>query len=480
MLKVQYDTHKPDKKLNNRLNILASHFRSNFRQTPSFFVRVPGRVNLIGEHIDYCGYSVCPMAIEHDILVAISKSDEDELQLINIDDKYPNYEHKGLRKIKNLRLDENHTGPSWHKYFLCGVKGALEVIPEEHIPKGLLTVVWGNIPPNAGLSSSSALVSAALLATVHICQYKMSKEDMATVSAKAETYIGTQGGGMDQAIAFLGKAGSAKLIKFNPLCAFDVALPKNAVFVIAHSLVDHNKASNSYFNTRVLECRFAAQIIAKKNNIDWCNVPKLIDVQKCLNKTLEEMTAIVMANLKEEHYTLEEICQILETSLDELKVISNVLHYRTQKFKLKQRALHVFQEAARVAMFQEICELEDMDESTQLCQLGNLMTKSHQSLKNLYECSHPRIDTLVTKAIESGAFGARLTGAGWGGFVIAITTAEKVNDFMESLKSAFYYNNEELRNTDFSNTIFKTEPKEGAGIIMSSNNSCDKLKFVYI
>ncbi|XP_011494843.1 PREDICTED: N-acetylgalactosamine kinase isoform X2 [Ceratosolen solmsi marchali] len=433
MLKVQYDTHKPDKKLNNRLNILASHFRSNFRQTPSFFVRVPGRVNLIGEHIDYCGYSVCPMAIEHDILVAISKSDEDELQLINIDDKYPNYEHKGLRKIKNLRLDENHTGPSWHKYFLCGVKGALEVIPEEHIPKGLLTVVWGNIPPNAGLSSSSALVSAALLATVHICQYKMSKEDMATVSAKAETYIGTQGGGMDQAIAFLGKAGSAKLIKFNPLCAFDVALPKNAVFVIAHSLVDHNKASNSYFNTRVLECRFAAQI-----------------------------------------------CQILETSLDELKVISNVLHYRTQKFKLKQRALHVFQEAARVAMFQEICELEDMDESTQLCQLGNLMTKSHQSLKNLYECSHPRIDTLVTKAIESGAFGARLTGAGWGGFVIAITTAEKVNDFMESLKSAFYYNNEELRNTDFSNTIFKTEPKEGAGIIMSSNNSCDKLKFVYI
>jgi galactokinase len=69
-------------------------------------------------------------------------------------------------------------------------------------------------------------------------------------------------------------------------------------------------------------------------------------------------------------------------------------------------------EAARVVAFREICQLQDMDESTQLCQLGSLMTKSHLSLQNLYECSHPRIDALVTAAIESGAFGARLTGAG--------------------------------------------------------------------
>lgn len=60
--------------------------------------------------------------------------------------------------------------PDWYKYFLCGVKGALEVIPKECIPSGILAAVWGNIPPNSGLSSSSALVSAAVLLTVHASQ----------------------------------------------------------------------------------------------------------------------------------------------------------------------------------------------------------------------------------------------------------------------------------------------------------------------
>lgn len=62
------------------------------------------------------------------------------------------------------------SGPDWYKYFLCGMKGALEVIPEECVPSGILAAVWGNIPPNSGLSSSSALVSAAVLLIVHASQ----------------------------------------------------------------------------------------------------------------------------------------------------------------------------------------------------------------------------------------------------------------------------------------------------------------------
>jgi galactokinase len=65
-----------------------------------FYFFLFNSVNLIGEHVDYCGYAVCPMAIEQDVLVAICKSNEDELQLINVDDKYPNYQHKGLKNIK--------------------------------------------------------------------------------------------------------------------------------------------------------------------------------------------------------------------------------------------------------------------------------------------------------------------------------------------------------------------------------------------
>jgi hypothetical protein len=69
-------------------------------------------------------------------------------------------------------ISDSESGPAWYKYFLCGVKGALEVIPAESVPAGILAAVWGNIPPNSGVSSSSALVSAALLSIVHASQVR--------------------------------------------------------------------------------------------------------------------------------------------------------------------------------------------------------------------------------------------------------------------------------------------------------------------
>lgn len=70
----------------------------------------------------------------------------------------------------NRNINDSNGGPDWHKYFLCGVKGILEIIPRENIPTGMFAAVWGNVPTNSGLSSSSALVSAAALSTVQVCQ----------------------------------------------------------------------------------------------------------------------------------------------------------------------------------------------------------------------------------------------------------------------------------------------------------------------
>lgn len=75
--------------------------------------------------------------------------------------------------FSNRNINELNDGPDWHKYFLCGVKGILEIIPKENIPAGMLVAVWGNIPANSGLSSSSALVSAATLSTIHVCQVRV-------------------------------------------------------------------------------------------------------------------------------------------------------------------------------------------------------------------------------------------------------------------------------------------------------------------
>ncbi|XP_036138558.1 N-acetylgalactosamine kinase isoform X2 [Monomorium pharaonis] len=401
----------PTADISPRLKTLAAHFISKYNIEPSFFVRVPGRVNLIGEHIDYCGYSVCPMAIEQHILIAVALSKNNEIQLTNVDPKYEDF--RCSLENTGSRISDSESGPTWYKYFLCGVKGALDIIPPESVPMGILAAVWGNIPPNSGLSSSSALVSAALLSVVHANQCKLSKHELAVDSARAERHIGTQGGGMDQAIAFLGKAGSAKLIEFNPLRATDVILPENAVFVIAHSQAYLNKASTADYNLRVAECRLAAQIIAKKRNMDWESVQRLIDIQERLALDLDEMVTVVMTELHEEPYTLDEICKCLSTDYEQLKKTSLISSFNSsQTFKLQQRALHVFQEAGRVLTFCRINEEASIVEHEKLQHLGNLMSKSHASLHKLYECSHPSVDALVEKAMFYGAFGARLTGAG--------------------------------------------------------------------
>ncbi|KAG5316128.1 GALK2 kinase, partial [Acromyrmex insinuator] len=440
-----------------RLKTLAAHFITKYNVEPSFIVRVPGRVNLIGEHIDYCGYSVCPMAIEQDILVAVTLSKDNEIHLTNVDSKYEDF--RCSFDNTGSYISDSESGPAWYKYFLCGVKGALEIIPAESVPTGILIAVWGNILPNSGLSSSSALVSAALLSVVHASQHQLSKHELATISARAERYIGTQGGGMDQAIAFLGKAGTAKLIEFNPLRATDVTLPENAVFVIAHSQAYHNKASTADYNLR---------IIAKKRNMDWERVQRLIDIQERLALDLDEMVTVVMTELHEEPYTLDEICETLSTDYERLKKTSFVSSFNiSQTFKLQQRALHVFQEADRVLAFRHINEEGSIMEHEKLQHLGNLMSKSHASLYKLYECSHPSVDALVERAILCGAFGARLTGAGWGGCIVAIIDKNGVQQFVEALR-AYLCQNSTKNQAELEWMVFPTSPNQGAIIYTAS------------
>ncbi|XP_020283048.1 N-acetylgalactosamine kinase isoform X2 [Pseudomyrmex gracilis] len=408
------------------------------------------------------------MAIEQDILVAVAVSKDNEICLTNLTPKYENF-RCSFEDVRS-RISDNESGPVWYKYFLCGVKGALEIIPRESVPTGILAAVWGNIPPNSGLSSSSALVSAALLSIVHASQCQLSKHQLATVSAQAERHIGTQGGGMDQAIAFLGKAGSAKLIEFNPLRATDVTLPENAVFVIAHSQAYHNKASTADFNLRVAECRLAAQIIAKKRNKDWEGVRRLIDIQERLAFELDEMVTVVMTDLHEEPYTFDEICECLGTDYDRLEKTSLVSSFSAaQTFKLRQRALHVFQEAGRVFAFRRISEESGIMEHEKLQQLGDLMSKSHASLHKLYECSHPSVNALVERAMRCGAFGARLTGAGWGGCIVALINKNKVQQFMDALRTDSSRNNTKDREK-IEDMIFPTAPNQGAAIYTVSTS----------
>ncbi|XP_035192137.1 N-acetylgalactosamine kinase isoform X3 [Oxyura jamaicensis] len=392
-----------------RLLKLKESFIAKFGSAPKFYVRAPGRVNLIGEHIDYCGYAVLPMAIEQDILIAVEPVNNDVVQLANTNSLYLDFS----TSVNDIQIKKNK--PQWHNYFLCGLKGI--------------------------------------------------QVELAEICTKSERYIGTEGGGMDQSISFLAEEGTAKLIEFSPLRATDVRLPSGAVFVIANSCVEMNKAATSHYNIRVMECRLATKLLSKSRGLDWKKMLRLQDVQTKLGVSLEEMLTIVEEVLHPEPYSTEEICKCLGISLEDLR--SQILSQNMQDvstFKLHQRAKHVYSEAARVLEFKKICN-EAPANAIQL--LGELMNQSYISCREMYECSCPELDRLVDICLQSGAVGSRLTGAGWGGCTVSMVPTDKLNTFLKNVKKA-YYQNDVQRLALENNSLFATKPGRGALVFVEA------------
>lgn len=440
-----------------RLSALSDKFASEFFHGPQFFARAPGRVNLIGEHVDYCGYAVFPMAVEQDILMAVAKNTTEKLNICNIDECYPKYSCS----INNFIINKDQ--PAWFNYVLCGVKGIKDEGDINGPLTGLDIVVGGNIPPSSGLSSSSALVCATALAVAHSHCLSLSKETLAEICARCERHIGTQGGGMDQAISFLASPDTAKVIEFNPLQATSVTLPPGATFVVANCLAPMNKAANSNYNCRVMECRLAAQVMAKKAGLAWREYQKLGDLQKALGWTLPQMMALVSDTFEARPYTKEEICKLLDASseeLDQVTLTENTRHI--QLFKLHDRALHVFSEAHRVWEFKKVC---DQQGDTALLELGKLMQDSHRSTQQLYECSHPKLDTLVELS-RGVSLGARLTGAGWGGCMVALVQDDDTEAYKKMLQERYYSQEPSAQGRDPSSILFSSRPGPGACIFV--------------
>jgi N-acetylgalactosamine kinase len=289
----------------------------------------------------------CFQAISQNILLAVATSPHDDglIQLKNINSKYKAFKCS----IEHIQIDIPSAGtyPAWHNYFLCGVTGILEYLEKmgDFSRKGFMVAVSGNIPPASGLSSSSALVCSSALATAFLFNLPLNKQLLATLAASSEHFIGTIGGGMDQAIAFLAKKGCAQFIEFNPVRATPIQLPNDAVFVIANSLSEANKAATSDFNQRVVECKIATKLLAKMTDRPWKEVNKLGQLQsEVLDIELEELEALIKKTLTKEIYHRDELMQIFHLSsaeFEEQLLTPNTRH--AKEFKLRQRALHVVQ-----------------------------------------------------------------------------------------------------------------------------------------
>ncbi|TKR96084.1 hypothetical protein L596_010155 [Steinernema carpocapsae] len=375
------------------------------------------------------------MAIKDSTYVLAAPTNTHTVSIMNRDSfSYPTT-HFDLNKP----LWDGVSNPKWFDYYMCGWKGIIDYLQVP--PLGMDIFVAGSVPPSAGLSSSSSVVCAAALATLAVHAggktfEVISKDQLAELCAKAEHYIGVEGGGMDQAIETLAEAGCAMRIDFKPLGFQKVNLPENALFAVLHSNALMNKGASSHYNERVVECRLAAQLMAKKHEItDWRGVRTLRQLATHLELEPREMEDVIKKEMKpvNDPYTRQELVkllQITDAQLNEHSLNQNTIHLQT--FYLTARASHVYSEAARVHEFQHACE------SGNLKLMGQLMKASHESLRDLYECSCAELDDVVSKCEAAGALGARLTGAGWGGCAVALVDKRKKKEVEEKLDVLFW------------------------------------------
>jgi galactokinase len=250
--------------------------------------------------------------------------------------------------------------------------------------------------------------------------------EFAEEMARAERYTGTQGGGMDQAISAGAVGGHASRIEFHPLRMFHTPVPPDWRFVVAHTLVRAEKSgpAQEAYNRRTQECREALEIVSGALTAnDW-----------------DAGEPVTYPSL------LERLC------IQDLVDLGEDLLEGT----LLRRFRHVVTEGSRV--YDAEHALKRGDGFT----FGLLMNGSHQSLREDYEVSSPELDALVELALEAGAAGARLTGAGFGGCMVALTGPENVDAVLEGLEGG-YYRTRTLEGP-MSDVLFSAEAAEGAHV----------------
>jgi galactokinase len=330
-------------------------FRDAFGIAPRAAASAPGRVNLIGEHTDYNGGPVLPIAIAHRTTAVVgpgADGDEGVLEAVSMRD----------RQVARVKWQE--ALPDGWAAYVAGVLRelwALEVIP----PHGSARVaVASTVPIGAGLSSSAALTVAVAQALAP----NLKPRQIAGVAFRAEhDHVGVRCGVMDQTIAALGKRGHALLLESASLEVEQI--PFKARLVLVDTGVRHDLAA-SRFNTRRAECEEAV----KRLKIE---LPELAWLASWPTEWLPRLK-------------------------------------RALREPLRSRAVHVVSETARTRFGAQLLE------QSKLKQFGKLLYESHESCRRLYECSAPELDTIVAAAKRSGALGARLTGAGWGGAAIVL------------------------------------------------------------
>lgn len=332
---------------------MIDEFRSWAGRDPDQVWAAPGRVNIIGEHTDYNGGFVLPMAIDRRTTVAVAARDD------------------GTLRCHSMQLADDS---GWTVY----VEGVVRALADEGVDVGGADVlVDSTVPTGSGLSSSAALEVGSAAALAALTGARVDPRRLAAVAHRAETrYVGVPSGIMDQTASALGEEGHALFLDTRGLAVEQVPLdpPAKDLHVVVVDSGVRRRLGDGRYAERRRQCEEAAAVLG---------VPQLRDA------------------------TLE---QVEDAAMDDT---------------LRRRARHVVTEDARV--LEAVAALRAGD----VADLGPLLLASHASLRNDFEVSSPELDRIVDGAVALGALGARLTGAGFGGFTVALVPGAALGPMLE-------------------------------------------------
>ena len=357
---------------------LKEEFRKRFQREAEHVFFSPGRVNLIGEHIDYNGGKVMPCAIGLGTWLAVSKNT----------DKIFRFHCLNFSETAALHLQNSYSksGKAWYNYPL----GIIDyMLRQGHAISGLDLLFYGNLPIGAGLSSSASIEVLTAFALTNLFGLPFEKLDIALLSKKVENnFIGVNCGIMDQFAVAFGEKDKAILLNCDTLQFEMLPFSSDKYQLVIINTNKQRSLTESKYNERFAECGSALKALKKElavNNL--CDIP-------------------------------------IETFQEFRYLVKNEV--------LEKRAMHVISENYRVT--EAIQSLLARDLKT----FGQLMFSSHHSLKEFYEVSGTELDTIVDFCKNyDGCIGARMTGAGFGGCAIALMEKEKVEDFSQKISSHY-------------------------------------------
>jgi galactokinase len=356
------------------MGLLRTH-RQRFGTEGRAFA-APARVNLIGEHTDYTGGFVMPMAIGFRTVAVVSPCEDGRAVIFS-----ENYADEATYEIASLeRKPRGH----WSDYPV----GVLWALRQEGLSLGGFSLsLKGDVPLGAGLSSSASVEVATAMALLAHAGAELSLEKLATTCRKAENeYVGAKSGIMDQFIVAGGVAHRAMMLDCRSLRFELLPLPDSVRVVICNSMVKHAVATGEYGDRRD-EVETGQAVLRREKGIELLRDATLADLEACKDK----MTAASFA-----------------------------------------RCRHIITENARVLKAREALLAGDMD------RFGTLMVEAHASFRDDFAASAPEVDTLVEIALsQPGCFGARITGGGFGGCTVNVVKQEAAERFVDAVQREY-------------------------------------------